>query len=304
MTSWTEPAPDERWRFARTRDEAGHTFIGIRTYRAADVDQTPWTWAGNSHAQNKERRDRTATDQQTEGWLGIEGGGKALLAAVRDGWPAGLESIRQLHMQPPQLGGRRRRLRVRAAGDQLRPEAVTGAAQPERAWLAPVRVDAQSGRRLVVIACNTSSGAGTRGRDLLWRGAAALAATEALVLAGHHVHLIGYAGARSDGHGTILHTVDLKQPTEPVDAEHLAAFLCLSGWKRTALHAQRWRTWPACPSHLGMSGTDPRPEHWAALGYDPADVFPMPYHVLSRTAAEDWLASLAGWLNPAAQVTL
>lgn len=223
---------------ARLANEAGRhlqTFDTLQDLLAAarfssTGNRTLWA--------NSETENHQAAKTRPLEWYGIEGGAAAVRAAITEGWPAGVDQMRNAlddigaTLKPRSV---RRVRRWTDQGDSVDMPRVW-AGRSDVAWQRCHR-ESRQGAQLVTIAANVTALRDVNGRDLFWRGAAVLKLSDLLTEAGYNVRIdaMRYStGAFTSGE-SILQRVTVKEPTAPLELNSLAAVLCLSGFFRLAL---------------------------------------------------------------------
>ncbi len=177
---------------------------------------------------------------------------------------------------------RPRRTRTRARiGDSLDMQRVWQG-DLERAWSATEMSEQMLPLKHICLAIELNGTANFSGIDFMWRGAAALALADLIAESGRMVKIMMYgvtAGAYKDGTAH-AYTVKVKDYTEPLDIERLAAAACMAGTYRHAV----WKVREAHPTKKvsatyghsrygqwnGLPGIEPENEHviWASNLWD------------------------------------
>lgn len=224
---------------------------------------------------------------------------------LRDGWKEGAERSAALAsgIIPPaqhhDTMQRRRRMLTGDHGDELRPEAVLGLAQPDQAWRRCGFLSMPAMRHVTLL-CNLSINCDVSADQAFWRGAAVLAALELVRRSGRHVEVIGWSGSREDSQRVCL-MVQALRAGEPADPERLAALLCLPYWNRRYVHEAIAMRMPQFGDGLGYALADVPAEAMAHARIDPARVHPMGLAVKDEHSARLWLQGLVGFLAKPAQ---
>lgn len=157
------------------------------------------------------------------------------------GWVEGAEKMIQSNkeLDLSLRVSRPRRKRVRAAmGDTLDMQRVWQG-DLARAWSATEMGETMLPLKHVCIAVELNGSGYRTGEDFLWRGAAALALADLISESGRMVKIMVYgvtAEAYADKKAHV-YTVKVKDYTEPLDVERLAASACMAGTYRHAV----WR---------------------------------------------------------------
>lgn len=231
---------------------------------------------------------------------------KAVERDCQTAWTDGADIVTQLRdsldlSDLPRPVSRRRVLRWREDdGDELDRDRLYAGASP---WRATMR-ESRHGPQFVQVVTDVCTGACVDHKDILWRGAAAVALTDILESAGYRVELVAakyVTHAYDDNRRGLAAAVTLKRPGDPLDIATLAA--AVSGW---AYRSVWFAAYPFCqPNNIngGLGNVQPLAEALPALIGEPAaNCSRIVCHgVFSAAAAITWLRSaLASVAEPAA----
>ena len=213
--------------------------------------------------------------------------------AASEGWPEGVERMRKaLEALAPKRAQSIRRRRVRGPeGDDLDIHRVYGGTL-DTAWdrMAPRPV---SGSPIVRIWVEISALASVSADKMFWRGAAALAVTEALEAAGYRVEVIAYAQSNNVVKGKenqdCFTAFTAKESNQPLDVAKLAFLTAHPATFRVAGFAFRLCSHEAVTYGIGRSN------HTRPTYAEDADL--VSNGVFSKEAAQNWInASMARFI--------
>lgn len=196
-------------------------------------------------------------------WIGRDfAGWSDVYAAARSAWPDGLETLEKMleeidRCELPQPKSRRRRTRFQEDdGDELDYDRLrTG-----RAYWRTSRRETCRGPATITIIVDVGGNCKRASRDLLWRGAAAVALAQRLEEAGYRVELWAVArfnkskrtsrgpSSRGPWAWSVFQAVCLKRPEDPVVPSTLIA--AVSGWMYRTLFFRIM-----CLGHREVKGT-------------------------------------------------
>lgn len=195
----------------------------------------------------------------------------AVYAAVNEPWEEGIEMLEQMLEQLdaadlPQPVSRRRKVRYNEDdGDELDYDRVR-CGQPY--WRASRRQNTR-GPQTITIVIDVTTPHYEMARDILWRGAAAIALAKRLEEAGYRVELwaVNTTSGLWDGNTTGFIAVRLKRPSDPIDCATLVS--AVSGWAyRTLWFRSMLVGHSRVSSHLGSCRL-PRDKELDQISRDP-----------------------------------
>ena len=174
--------------------------------------------------------------------------------ALDSGWKEGaakmIQANKDLNIDIRVSRPRRKRVR-RAFGDTLDMQRVwTG--DLDTAWATTERGESMLPLKHVCIALELNGNGNRSGESFMWRGAAALALADLISESGRMVKIMMYGvteRAYKDGKSHV-YTVKVKDYTEPLDVERLAAAACMAGTYRHSI----WRVRESRPDSAVASG--------------------------------------------------
>lgn len=174
--------------------------------------------------------------------------------ALDSGWKEGaanmIQANKDLDIDIRVSRPRRKRVR-RAFGDTLDMQRVW-AGDLDTAWAATERGESMLPLKHVCIALELNGNGFRSGDSFMWRGAAALALADLISESGRMVKIMMYGvteRAYKDGKAHV-YTVKVKDYTEPLDVERLAAAACMAGTYRHSI----WRVRESRPDSGVASG--------------------------------------------------
>ena len=266
-----------------------HTFFASVAELRAMLD-APWNEKSNKKlATSHMERDNGAS------WHGIDGGAKAVVACVENGYDIGEKAIREfseaIKAALPRAVGVNR-VKVKGdSGDDLDVHAVNRG-DFSRAWTSSkrrVRTGSTSLRLCIDIGANASMNADA----LQWRGIAGLALAEIMTKAGYNVEIIACCAIRdhwvgSDNEATTFSVVVKDRNARP-DLGLLAATVALPGFFRSYGFAalirsaddMKQKANSGLGRYLDVSGVLPVPERMTQLFVQGT--------VHDRASAIDWV---------------
>lgn len=163
---------------------------------------------------------------------------KDALALAKKPWKEGVQKATSNldNMVAPRSQKKRRKMRRGAFGDEVDMQSIwTG--NVDRAWSTMKKERIASGRKNVRLIVQISDNALVSANELFWRGAAAIALTNAFRSSGYNVRVdaasacIGaYTAERSK---VVVEIVTVKPYHMPLDMDRLASMLCFAGFFRS-----------------------------------------------------------------------
>lgn len=234
-------------------------------------------------------------------WFGIDDSPnlEASINEVRrrviEGWAEGAERIASMAgILPPEARSLRRRVVHAEFGNEIDIHRVYSG-QLSRAWSLPRRSLRQAVREVTLVVplgVKWSISA----KQLFWRGAAILKMADLLQKAGYAVEIVGVCAAHNiDAPGKLdmIHTVQLKASSQPLDVSALAATCCMVGFVRIYC----FRAVASAPAQITSAmgyykeaRLDKMVQHYIASELTGQHVITAPTDLYSQRAAEDWIS--------------
>ncbi len=269
--------------------------------------------AVKASAKNANSLNRTqGKDYSSPDWFGpdlSESSGAACRKLYATGWQQGAKRIAATVTQDVPLPQSIRRRRKRGdQGDELDIHAVY-AGHLDNAWWRAQRA-ARAGRKNVTIIAPVNIACQYSTDDVFWRGACVAKLADMLSDAGYNVSFVGaiISTGIDNGYTTdMLHTVDLKTASQPLDVPNLAAALAHTGFMRSVGFTLIASQETALSECYGMNdpGTMNRMLADLAAEYNKAgdNAIFCPYTTLNQDASEAWLAEQAAKFAAPAMVS-
>jgi len=213
--------------------------------------------------------------QTTGGWIGREfASWKEMQEAANGLWPDGMEILNRMRRdiadtQLPMPVSRRRKLRwSEDNGDEVDNDRLRSGQQ---FWRESHRAT-RRGPATRTIVVDVGANCGTDPADILWRGAAAVALTEALESAGYRIELWAVWHTRncySDGRKpeNALISVNLKRPSDQLEVSSLVN--AVSGWFFRTVMFHELLTSPRKVSYGLGSSSQPTEAQYDVITTDP-----------------------------------
>jgi hypothetical protein len=182
-----------------------------------------------------------------------------VLEYCKTGWTYGTEQAEKMKEQItlPVMESLKRRIVKGPQGDYLDIHKVNRG-QLDTAWTKKKRNSSRGPRRFQLV-CKLGGNCNISGIQLLWRGVACLALSQALIEAGNSVEIIGFNNTKNvyqDG-TNILNTVQIKSYTTPFDIMALTTVIGLSGFYRYYMFLARLQSEKDATWGLGRSCDEP-----------------------------------------------
>lgn len=177
-------------------------------------------------------------DRRDADWIGRRiSSFSSLRTMINEPWKDGLEVIEKfakklLEKPLPQLKERKRRIKFSDDGDEVDLDRLRAG---QEFWRKSSRDDI-AGPATVTIVTDLSTNSGVEAKDILWRGAAALAAAKVLEDKGYSTEIWATCGSRlywqsknyEKAHQKVMSAFLLKKTSDPLDVSSLSSFV--SGW--------------------------------------------------------------------------
>lgn len=244
--------------------------------------------------QRNENRRVKYMNSENSSWLGIDGGARAAIAALTDGYPAGESAVRAFHEQIkvdlPRAEGHHRAKMRGSFGDEVDVHAVNRG-QLDRAWTSSTRA-VRKGSGVLRLVVDIGANGRTRADELRWRGIAGLSLSEVMGRAGYSVEIVASFAVQDicrASNPRVMVSCVVKPRSTQADYGLLAATVALPAFFRVlgftsiirAADRQDVDVDDGLGHYLDISGVLPVPDKVTQMF--------VPQHVISESTAAEWI---------------